>query len=280
MSKRNALDKSVFIFLGTVFLIASVIVIIKILNTSSCKELKWKITPENIAAGDVVYFKDETPGATSWKWDFGDSSRVNNLSNATHIFKKEGIYTVTLKVNGECVEVKQLKVNVAKPSDIAPVIQGPSTGDVGRPVKFKVIYANIQNCEWAFEQPDHIDSEDPETSFTFKSPGKKNIIVFINNRSNKATYEMEILAPASNRASESFIKDKLNLLMKDEFKFQEFKRYLCDLKIGVEVNNSGSSIPFNNYCTRLITNPATINSVRLRRSPGKDCIEYLYIEQK
>lgn len=59
-------------------------------------------------------FKANTVGATSWHWDFGDSS-TSNQKNPIKKYKWEGVYTVTLNVvfaNG--CEVKQTKTNYIK----------------------------------------------------------------------------------------------------------------------------------------------------------------------
>jgi hypothetical protein len=51
----------------------------------------------------IVAFKDESDGATAWKWDFGDGSNSTE-QNPVHQYAnkpgKEGIYTVILNVTG------------------------------------------------------------------------------------------------------------------------------------------------------------------------------------
>jgi len=46
---------------------------------------------------DLVYFYNRSTGETSWFWDFGDNSS-SNLENPTHLYIKEGQYTVWLFV--------------------------------------------------------------------------------------------------------------------------------------------------------------------------------------
>ncbi len=47
-----------------------------------------------------IRFTDESTGTiTSWLWDFGDGS-TSTEQNPTHVYQKNGYYTVTLKVTG------------------------------------------------------------------------------------------------------------------------------------------------------------------------------------
>jgi len=50
-----------------------------------------------------IYFKDNTPGASEWFWDFGDGNTSNTM-NPTHVYAQPGTYQVTLKIrtNGGC----------------------------------------------------------------------------------------------------------------------------------------------------------------------------------
>ena len=55
------------------------------------------------ANGFTVNFTDLTPQATSWDWNFGDGN-TSTLQNPTHTYAQNGLYTVTLSVNGgSCV---------------------------------------------------------------------------------------------------------------------------------------------------------------------------------
>lgn len=48
-------------------------------------------------------FTDQSVGALTWSWDFGDGSPVSTLQNPVHTFPALGSYTVTLTVtNGSC----------------------------------------------------------------------------------------------------------------------------------------------------------------------------------
>lgn len=43
-----------------------------------------------------IFFNNNSTGASSYIWDFGDNSPLSNLSNPSHIYAANGVYTVTL----------------------------------------------------------------------------------------------------------------------------------------------------------------------------------------
>ncbi len=60
----------------------------------------------------TVQFTDNSVGATSWDWDFGDSG-TSMLQNPTHTYTQEGTYTVTVIVsNGQCSDTQLVTITV------------------------------------------------------------------------------------------------------------------------------------------------------------------------
>ncbi len=60
----------------------------------------FNFSPLQPIAGQTVIFTDAstgTPGPSTWLWVFSDGI-CNNVKNPTHVFSKQGTYTVTLKV--------------------------------------------------------------------------------------------------------------------------------------------------------------------------------------
>ena len=54
---------------------------------------------------DQVQFSDESTGATSWFWDFGDGN-TSTAQNPAHTYKVNGVYSATLTVsNGTCEDI-------------------------------------------------------------------------------------------------------------------------------------------------------------------------------
>ncbi|MDQ3108516.1 MAG: gliding motility-associated C-terminal domain-containing protein [Bacteroidota bacterium] len=53
--------------------------------------------PPPVTLNTLIQFTDNTPGATSWYWDFGDGD-TSTLPNPTHFYSSDSLYTVTLTV--------------------------------------------------------------------------------------------------------------------------------------------------------------------------------------
>lgn len=94
-----------------------------------------------LASGLTATFTDQSTGATSWSWNFGDGSSSTN-QNPTHLYSSIGTYLVTLIVsNGGCNDTVTDSVMVGSvaigkslisPFEVSP---NPSTGIVT--VKFE-----------------------------------------------------------------------------------------------------------------------------------------------
>lgn len=53
-----------------------------------------------IYTGKTIQFSDHSYKSTSWEWDFGDGSPVDNSQNPSHTYFLPGKYTVSLTING------------------------------------------------------------------------------------------------------------------------------------------------------------------------------------
>lgn len=56
-------------------------------------------SPDQPRAGQLVRFTNTSESGSEWEWDFGDNA-TSISKNPTHIYKRIGAYTVTLKVDG------------------------------------------------------------------------------------------------------------------------------------------------------------------------------------
>lgn len=109
------------------------------MNADSCVGIDStcvKIGPSPVAAftanvnaclNTPISFINNSTGAVSWSWNFGDGSPLNNNWSPTHAYNTPGSYTVTLVVANACgcVDSAQQVVNIG--SDPGPVIECPST---------------------------------------------------------------------------------------------------------------------------------------------------------
>lgn len=67
-------------------------------------------TPTTGDAPLDVSFTDQSTGATSWSWDFGDGG-TSTAQNPTHTYTTAGVYTVTLTASNACGSDTQTKTD-------------------------------------------------------------------------------------------------------------------------------------------------------------------------
>ncbi|MEM7105484.1 MAG: T9SS-dependent M36 family metallopeptidase [Bacteroidota bacterium] len=96
----------------------------------------------NFAIADLtVDFTDISTNASSWSWDFGDNSPVDNTQNPDHTYAEPGTYQVTLTLNGGACTITQ-EVTVTSTS-IENIIDGngftiyPNPGQTMTQVSFE-----------------------------------------------------------------------------------------------------------------------------------------------
>jgi PKD repeat protein len=53
-------------------------------------------------SGVTANFTNQSSGAVTYSWNFGDSSPTSSLQNPSHVYTQNGVYTVTLTVTGPC----------------------------------------------------------------------------------------------------------------------------------------------------------------------------------
>jgi len=74
-------------------------------------------------AGQLIRFVNNSTGAASYQWDFGDGTILSDVSEPEHAYEDAGKYTVTLKAfNTDCEDELSLEISVYKiASGINPV---------------------------------------------------------------------------------------------------------------------------------------------------------------
>lgn len=92
----------------------------------------FSIRNPNARVGEMVYFNDKTPNATSWSWNFGDGY-TSQEHNPSHVYNFPGNYTVILSVNGTGRNLMTQNISITPaqivtPPPPPPVIVGNETG--------------------------------------------------------------------------------------------------------------------------------------------------------
>ena len=61
----------------------------------SCPTARFTVLTPDAEVGTPVYFQNQSTGATSYLWDFGDGN-TSTAVNASHVYSSAGTYTVKL----------------------------------------------------------------------------------------------------------------------------------------------------------------------------------------
>ncbi|UII28996.1 PKD domain-containing protein [Fulvivirga maritima] len=108
--------------------------------------------PESIKVGEKLKITDETKGAKSWEWRFGETAEVNSTEqNPEYAYQEPGLKTISLVVNGDIRYATKKKINVL------PVIKE-------RKLKKEVVKKKAEAPPAIKYKPKELD-EEPEEEF-------------------------------------------------------------------------------------------------------------------
>jgi PKD repeat protein len=135
-------------------------------------------TPTKAVAGQSVMFIDTSAGGpTSWSWSFGDGGSGDGPV-ATHVYAKDGLYEVTLKVArfGPPQEVKaNLQVGPSRGEPKGSVwITGPASLSVNQSGAFRAnTTGEVKTITWDFG--DGASAVGADVTHVFSAPGPKTV---------------------------------------------------------------------------------------------------------
>lgn len=103
-------------------------------ETLIIKEKKFVLDPnkipkinvqDSITVGETLIITDNTKGAYSWEWRFGETAKVNaTTQKATYVYEESGLKTITLVVNGDIKHIAKKKIRVySKEEEVSPIDQ-------------------------------------------------------------------------------------------------------------------------------------------------------------
>jgi len=124
------MDKRIIIIIVMVNIVAASVAIYKRALGNNAPAIHLNIDKNVINAGDSITYTDNTQGANTWKWDFGDGE-PSYKPNGKHIYYDLGKHKIILTVSGpsfgpivdsskEIVVRAAPKPDTAKPA--APVV--------------------------------------------------------------------------------------------------------------------------------------------------------------
>ncbi|MGB1309499.1 MAG: PKD domain-containing protein, partial [Oceanihabitans sp.] len=190
INTSNHLDKMVVYLFAATFLVSATVFAIKYTQYTPCEDVRFTINAKDFTVDKIIRFEDNTNGAKSWEWHFGDSTITSQNKTPIHVFKKPGEYKVHLRVNGICekteiVAIKARKVNID--STKFPVFSIPESIVVGEPLKIIDQTINAKTWEWRFGETAKVNATEKEPEYTYTEPGLKTISLIVNGNLNYIT---------------------------------------------------------------------------------------------
>ncbi len=117
----------------------------------------------------TVNFTDQSSGATSWSWDFGDGG-TSTVQNPSHTYNVAGTYTVTQTVTNACGTNQSVRTNyiTVNPcvTPTAGFVGAPTSGDYPLTVSFTDQSSNAASYSWDFGDGNTSTAKNPSNTYT------------------------------------------------------------------------------------------------------------------
>lgn len=198
------IDPKVYGSLGLLLLISLIVLSYQYVRHVDCENAKFVIHSDEYMINRVVEYYDNTEGAKSWEWDFGDSTAVDVRQRTLHRYKKPGDYIIKLKINGNCVHEKLITISsISQQIGYLPSIIAPNVVTVGEAVNFGAEKEDGESWEWSFGESAGTDALDKNPSYTFKSVGEKKITLIVNGDVEHTAVKTIYVAPKTIRAKQN-----------------------------------------------------------------------------
>ncbi|TND09380.1 MAG: hypothetical protein FD123_1342 [Bacteroidetes bacterium] len=99
--------------------------------------------------GTSINFTNNSVGATSYSWDFGDSNG-STATSPSHIYTAAGTYTITLIATGPCGIDTTASIITISPSVVSATFNASSSGCTSIPVSFTNTSSGATSYSWDF----------------------------------------------------------------------------------------------------------------------------------
>jgi len=160
-------------------------------NSSNLPVAAFSASPISGNAPLNVSFTDNSTGATSWSWTFGDGNTSAD-KDPTHNYSEAGNYTVVLTVNnGNGSNSKTLNTIVQREKDqenvlpVAAFDTDTTSGYAPLSVQFTDLSQNATGWNWDFG--DGATSTEPNPTHIYSSAGNYNVNLTVDNENETAS---------------------------------------------------------------------------------------------
>jgi len=197
------IDPKVYLSLGILLLLSLIVFSFQYTRHIDCENAKFIIHSDEFLTNRVVEFYDNTEGAKSWEWNFGDSTVLDFRQRTLHRYKRPGDYIVRLKINGNCVHEKLITISsISQQTGYLPIIKSPNVVTVGESISFDADKEDGESWEWSFGENGGTDALDKNPSYKFKSVGEKKITLIVNGDVEHTAVKTIYVAPKTIKAKQ------------------------------------------------------------------------------
>lgn len=197
------IDPKIYICFGVILLFSLSFLLYQYLRHVDCENANYYIHADEYLVNKVVEFHDNTDGATSWEWDFGDSTTVDNRRRTIHYYKEPGEYIVKLTVNGNCKHERLVTItSISQQTGYLPLISAPNVATVGENVYFDAEKEGAESWEWSFGETSNTDAIGKSPTYKFKTTGDKKITLIVNGDVEHPAVKTIYIAPKTIKAKQ------------------------------------------------------------------------------
>ncbi len=129
----------------------------------------------------TVNFTNQSTGATSYSWNFGDGGN-STAANPNHTYTSAGAYTVTLTATNSCgndVFTRTNYITVTCTAPVAGFVGSPTSGDYPLNVSFTDQSTGATSWSWTFGDGGTSTQQNPSHNYT--SPGAYSVALTVTN---------------------------------------------------------------------------------------------------
>ncbi|PCJ78967.1 MAG: hypothetical protein COA57_15885, partial [Flavobacteriales bacterium] len=158
----------------------------------------------------TVSFTNSSSNASSYLWDFGDSTTTDTMQNPTHIYTSAGSYSVTLiATNGQCPDDTMMLTNYIQVIDtsvqpIANFTYSSASICAGDSIQFTNTSTNATSYLWTFQNGSPATSTTTNPSVSYSASGTYNVTLIATGVSSSDTISQSITVSVSQPPSAGF----------------------------------------------------------------------------
>ncbi|MDT7830629.1 PKD domain-containing protein [Pricia sp. S334] len=207
---KSHFDRNVYITFLVFFLVALTLLSFKINSSVDCSDVGFEVVSESYTVEDLIEFKSTDISGVEWQWNFGDSTATAHRSDVVHRFAQPGKYTISLRMNGQCMATKDIvieKQRIRKDPELIPNIILPKYVRVGDQVEFANDSKFAKEWQWSFGETTDIDGRDRVVQYTYKQPGEKTVLLVVNDdRLHEAKQRITVLPVEKKRKARNIMR--------------------------------------------------------------------------